>query len=210
MTKPKMRLPWPWSSVQIPCPLVRAWSGLASPGLGTQRRASPQGAVWTPQEAPFSRAQAMQQPQPGSLSTCLQSAGTGGQLFSFSCVHGTQRIGSGPTTGDEFPTARTARVTAATNISFSYNPGISSSQICSCLGDCLCRLLCVNVVFLLKWILRSSYIYMEMWPPEELMIDTVTTNIKYFWLSCCKRWMTPLDVRRFRFTRSVVNIDFGT
>lgn len=67
----------------------------------------------------------MQQPQPGSFSTCLQSAGMAGQLFSFSGTQGAQWIGSGPTTGDDLTTARTAR--EDTKISFSYNPGISKS-----------------------------------------------------------------------------------
>lgn len=79
-----MGLPWPSSSVQTPCPLVRAWRGLASPGLGTQRSPSAQWAVCTPQDTPLSRAQAIQQPQPGSLRTCWQSVGMAGQAFSFS------------------------------------------------------------------------------------------------------------------------------
>lgn len=117
-------VPCPSSSVQMPCPLVRAWSGLASPDLGVQRRPRAQEAVWTPQEAPFSSAQAMQQPQPGSRRTCRQSAGTAGQSFSFCWVQGAQRMGSGPTSGDELTTAKTTRATAVTN-SFSYNPSIS-------------------------------------------------------------------------------------
>lgn len=119
------RLPWPRSTVQIPCPLVRACSGLASPGLGVQRRPSAQWAVWTPQEAPSSSAQAMQQPQPGSLNTCLHSAGMAGQSFSFCWVQGAQRMGSGPTIGDDLTTDKTTRAAAATNVSFSLNPNIS-------------------------------------------------------------------------------------
>lgn len=190
--------------MQTPRPLVRAWRGLASPGLGIQRRPSPQWAVWTPQDAPFSRAQAMQQPHPGSLSTCLQSAGMAGQLFSFSCVQGTQRIGSGPTTGDDRTTTKTARPTAATNVSFSCNLCISRIQINVFFSVLRFQTAWYDCSFL------SSNIYMEIWPPEKLMIDIVTTDIKYFWQSCCKRWMTLLDVGRSRFTRSVVNIDFGT
>lgn len=129
----------PCSPVQTPCPLVRACRGLASPGLGVQCRPSAQWAVWTPQDAPFSRAQAMQQPQPGSLSTWLQSAGMAGQLLSFSWVQGAQRIGSDPTTGDDLTTAGTARLTAATSIIFWYNPGISKifSDLLASLSDLL-------------------------------------------------------------------------
>ena len=164
----------PWSSVQTPCPLVRAWSGMASSGLGEQRRPSPQWAVWTPQDAPFSRAQAMQQPHPGSLSTCLQSTGMAGQSLSLSCEQGAQRMGSGPTTGDDLTTAKTARATAATKISFSYNPGISSLQTNILFGLVLpLDLLSLTVLFFLNWFPRTSSrsIYVDLWPPEALMID---------------------------------------
>ncbi|TNN37695.1 hypothetical protein EYF80_052145 [Liparis tanakae] len=108
------------SSVQTPCPLVREWSGLASPGLGVQRRPLPQWAVWTPQDAPFSRAQAMQQPQPDSRRTCGQSGGTAGHPASVSCVQAAQRMGSGSSTGDDLTEARTARAAAAaTSVIFS-------------------------------------------------------------------------------------------
>jgi len=118
-------VPWPRSSVQTPCPLVRAWSGLASPGLGVQRRPPPQWAVWTPQDAPFSRAQAMQQPQPDSRRTCAQSVGTAGHPASVSCVQAAQRMGSGSSTGDDLTEAKTARAAAAaTSVIFSCNPGI--------------------------------------------------------------------------------------
>lgn len=70
----------------------------------------------------------MQQPQPGSLSTCVHSAGMAGQPINFSCVQGAQRIGSGPTTGDDLTTAADATV-ATTSRSFSYNPDISDLQV---------------------------------------------------------------------------------
>lgn len=116
--------------MQTACPLVREWRGLGSPGLGVHLKPPAQWAVYTPQDAPFSRAQARQQPQPGSLSTCLQSEEMAGHSFSFSWVQGAQRIGSGPTTGDDIATAKKAKTTnAATNVTFGYNPDISSLQV---------------------------------------------------------------------------------
>lgn len=177
-------VPWPKSSVQTPCPLVRAKSGRASPGLGEQRRPSPQWAVWTPQDAPFCRAQAMQQPQPGSLSTCWQSAGTAGHPSSFSSVQGAQRIGSGPATGEGLTLASAARdATVATKMHLLYTPvifrlevrlgfGLGSSLFFLSSADCSVRL----VLFLLKGFPRSGGIYAPFCPHLRCINDWHTDH----------------------------------
>lgn len=78
---------------QMPCPWLRANSGLGSPGRTWQLSPWPQRAVYTPQDSPSWRAQVWQQPQPGWRAVSAQPAGTGGHRVSFSSVHGAQCIG---------------------------------------------------------------------------------------------------------------------